>query len=64
MAIKKTKAYPESFRKEAVRLANLPDRTAVDVARELGLHVGQITKQAKSCSTRRRKALRRYAEDS
>ena len=38
----KTKAYPESFRKEAVRLANLPDRTAVDVANELGIHVGQI----------------------
>ena len=42
MARKKTKSYPESFRKEAVRLANLPDRTAVDVATELGLHVGQI----------------------
>ena len=42
MARKKTKSYPESFRKEAVRLANLPDRTAVDVAKELGLHVGQI----------------------
>lgn len=42
MGRKKAKSYPESFRKEAVRLANLPDRTAVDVARELGLHVGQI----------------------
>lgn len=42
MARKKTKAYPESFRKEAVRLADLPDRTAVDVAKELGIHVGQI----------------------
>lgn len=42
MAKKKTKAYPEAFRKEAVRLANLPDRTAVDVAKELGIHVGQI----------------------
>jgi transposase len=42
MARKKTKSYPESFRKEAVRLANLPDRTAVDVAKELGIHVGQI----------------------
>ena len=42
MAKKKTKAYPEVFRKEAVRLANLPDRTAVDVAKELGIHVGQI----------------------
>ena len=42
MARKKTKAYSESFRKEAVRLADLPDRTAADVARELGIHVGQI----------------------
>jgi transposase len=39
---RKTNSYPESFRKEAVRLANLPDRTAVDVANELGLEVGQI----------------------
>ena len=42
MARRKSKSYPESFRKEAVRLANLPDRTAVDVSKELGLHVGQI----------------------
>ena len=42
MARKKTKAYPESFRKEAVRLADLPDRSAADVAKELGIHVGQI----------------------
>jgi transposase len=42
MAKRKTSSYPESFRKEAVRLANLPDRTAVDVANELGLDVGQI----------------------
>ena len=42
MARKKTKSYPESFRKEAVKLADLPDRTAADVARELGIHVGQI----------------------
>ena len=42
MARKRTKAYPESFRREAVRLADLPDRTAVDVAKELGIHVGQI----------------------
>ncbi len=42
MARKRTKAYPESFRKEAVRLADLPDRTAADVARELGIHPGQI----------------------
>ena len=42
MARKKTKAYPESFRKEAVKLADLPDRSAADVAKELGIHVGQI----------------------
>ena len=42
MARKKTKAYSEAYRKEAVRLADLPDRTATDVARELGIHVGQI----------------------
>jgi transposase len=38
----KKKIYSESYRREAVRLANLPDRTAADVARELGIHVGQI----------------------
>jgi transposase len=42
MARKKTRSYPESFRREAVRLADQPDRTAADVARELGIHVGQI----------------------
>jgi len=42
MAKRKTKSYPESFRREAVRLADQPDRTAADVARELGIHVGQI----------------------
>ena len=42
MAKRKTKSYPESFRREAVRLADQPDRTATDVAKELGIHVGQI----------------------
>jgi len=42
MARKKTKSYPEAFRREAVRLADQPDRTAADVARELGIHPGQI----------------------
>ena len=42
MARRKTKAYPESFRQEAVRLADQSDRTATDVAKELGIHVGQI----------------------
>ena len=42
MARRKAKSYPESFRREAVKLADQPDRTAADVARELGIHVGQI----------------------
>lgn len=42
MARRKAKSYPESFRREAVRLADLPDRTATEVAKELGIHVGQI----------------------
>ena len=36
------KTYSEAFRREAVRLADLPDRTATDVAKELGIHPGQI----------------------
>ncbi len=39
---KKTQSYPESFRQEAVRLADQPGRTATEVAKELGLHPGQI----------------------
>ena len=42
MARNKTKSYPESFRKEAVRLADLPENTATDVAEKLNIHVGQI----------------------
>jgi len=42
MGKRKTKAYSEAYRREAVRLADLPDRTAADVARELGIHVNQI----------------------
>ncbi len=42
MARKKTKAYSGAFRKQAVKLADQPDRTAADVARELGIHPGQI----------------------
>lgn len=42
MGKRKTKAYSESYRREAVRLADMPDRTAADVARELGIHVNQI----------------------
>jgi transposase len=39
---KKRKSYTEVFRREAVRLADQPGRTATDVAQELGIHVGQI----------------------
>ena len=42
MARKKTNSYPEAFRREAVRMADQPDRTATDVAKELGINVGQI----------------------
>ena len=42
MAKKKTSAYSEAYRKEAVRLADLPDRTAADVAKKLGIHPNQI----------------------
>ncbi|WP_041280398.1 transposase [Desulfosudis oleivorans] len=38
----KKRIYSESYRREAVRLADLPDRTSADVARELGIHVGQV----------------------
>ena len=34
--------YTEDFRREAVRRSEGPDTSAVDVARELGIHVGQI----------------------
>ena len=39
---KKTQSYPESFRREAVRRADQPDRTATEVAKELGINPGQI----------------------
>lgn len=42
MSSRKVKSYPESFRREAVRLADSPGRTATAVARELGIHPGQI----------------------
>jgi transposase len=34
--------YTEDFRREAVRRADAPDVTAAEVARELGIHPGQI----------------------
>jgi transposase len=43
MAKKDTRRqYTEEFRREAVRLADQPGRTATQVAKELGIHVGQI----------------------
>jgi len=35
MARREAKAYSEAFRNQAVKLADQPDRTATDVAREL-----------------------------
>ncbi len=34
--------YTEDFRREAVRRSELPGASAVEVARELGIHPGQI----------------------
>ncbi len=34
--------YTEDFRREAVRRSDDPNTSAVEVARELGIHVGQI----------------------
>ncbi|WP_218573544.1 transposase [Rheinheimera lutimaris] len=42
MARHKTQAYSEEFRREAVRLSDLPDKTATSVAQELGIHPNQI----------------------
>ena len=42
MSSRKVKSYSETFRREAVRLAGSPGRTATEVARELGIHPGQI----------------------
>ncbi|SUP04984.1 transposase [Vibrio cincinnatiensis] len=42
MAKHRNPAYTEEFRKEAVRLASLSGRTAVSVARELGISAQQI----------------------
>ena len=38
----KCNQYTEDFRREAVRRADLPGASAVEVARELGTHPGQI----------------------
>ena len=42
MARHKTQAYSEEFHREAVRLSDLPDKTATSVAQELGIHPNQI----------------------
>ena len=42
MSKKKKQTHTEAFRREAVRLADQPDRTATEVAKELGIHPGQI----------------------
>ena len=42
MSRKKTQAYTEEFRREAVRRADQAGNTAASVARELGIHPGQI----------------------
>ncbi|MET2897230.1 transposase [Vibrio rotiferianus] len=42
MAKHRNPAYTEEFRKEAVRLASLPGRTAVSVAKELGISAQQV----------------------
>ena len=39
---KQAAPYTESFRKEAIRRSEQDGITAVDVARELGIHVNQI----------------------
>ncbi len=42
MSKKKVHVYSEEFRKQAVSLADQPGKTAVEVARSLGIHVNQI----------------------
>lgn len=42
MAKKQRHAYTEEFRREAVRRSDQPGNTAASVAKELGLHPGQI----------------------
>ncbi len=42
MGKKKVNRYTEEFRRQAVSLADQPGKTAVEVARSLGIHVNQI----------------------
>ena len=42
MAKRRVKKYSEEFRRNAVSLADQPGKTAVEVAKSLGIHVGQI----------------------
>jgi transposase-like protein len=59
---KQIQTYTEAFRREAVRLADEPGRTASDVAREIGLHANQIynwrrqLKNSPKCISRSRMA--------
>ena len=39
---KRRQAYSEEFRREAIRRSEQPGNTAASVAKELGLHPGQI----------------------
>ncbi len=42
MSRNKTNDYSETYRREAVRLADLAENTAIGVAGDLGINVGQI----------------------
>lgn len=42
MAKRKYQTYTEEFRREAVKRASQPGNTAASVAKELGIHPGQI----------------------
>ncbi|MGR6831700.1 transposase [Aliivibrio wodanis] len=42
MGKQRKSAYAEEFRKEAVRLSQLPDRTATQVTKQLGVNAQQI----------------------
>ena len=42
MAKKKVHRYTEEFRRQAVSLADQPEKTAREVAESLGIHVNQI----------------------
>ena len=43
MAKRKYQSYTEEFRREAVKRADQPDKTAPSVTKELGIYSGQIS---------------------